>query len=379
MKDLNIYFHIPYCKAKCRFCSFYVIPGRKSRLEEYFKALQKEIVDHKHTLQNYNIRTIYVGGGTPSLVDSPYVVEVINTIKSNFNIDPSCEISIETNPETITQGKIEDYLSVGVNRISIGLQSTDDQILKFMGRLYTFSEFKEKYSIVKDSKLQNINVDLIFGIPGLTMHTWQKSLEDAIELEPKHISTYSLEIDPDSIFGYLEKRGRFKRMEDDLDRKMYKLSKRILSSNEFFQYEISNFAANGYECKHNLNIWKGQDYIGFGASSHSRINNMRYNNINSLEKYIDLINTGQSPKENISELSTNDLLNERIILNLRTNQGINLNELNSEFGEGIISNLNSNIDGLLQQKLIKIEKNYLSLTSKGQDLENYVNLQLVNI
>lgn len=379
MKDLNIYFHIPYCKAKCRFCSFYVIPGRKSRLEEYFKTLQKEIVDYKQELQNYNIKTIYVGGGTPSLVDSPYVVEVINTIKNNFNIDSSCEISIETNPETVTPEKMEDYLSVGVNRISIGLQSTDDQILKFMGRLYTFDEFKERYEIVKNSAISNINLDLIFGIPGLTMELWQQTLEKTIELEPKHISTYSLEIDPDSIFGYLEKRGRFKRMDDNLDRKMYKLSKKILGNNEFFQYEISNFAASGYECNHNLNIWKGQDYIGFGASSHSRINNTRYNNINSLEKYIDLINMGQSPKENIIELSANDLLNERIILNLRTNRGINLDQINSEFDSEITSNLNSNIDGLLQQKLIKIEKNYLSLTSKGQDLENYVNLQLVNI
>ncbi len=379
MKDLNIYFHIPYCKAKCRFCSFYVIPGRKSRLEEYFKSLQKEILNYKEELKNYNVKTIYVGGGTPSLVDSPYIVEVINLIKENYTVDSDCEISIETNPETISSEKINDYIEVGVNRISIGLQSTDDNILKFMGRLYTFSEFKEKYSIVKSSEIQNINLDLIFGIPGLTLNTWQDTLQKTIDLEPAHISTYSLEVDPDSIFGYLEKRGRFKKMEENLDRKMYKVAKRILKANKYNQYEISNFAKQGKECKHNLNIWSGQDYIGFGASSHSRFGSIRYNNINNLEKYIELISSNKDVKENVSQLSSNDLLNERILLNLRTTKGIDLVKMNNDFSINFVENFRTNINKLRDAKLIKMNSNNIWLTDKGQDLETIVDLELVNI
>lgn len=379
MKDLNIYFHIPYCKAKCRFCSFYVIPGRKSRLEDYFAALKKEIESYKDQLNNYNIKTIYVGGGTPSLVDSIFITQIIEYIKQNFNVSANCEISVETNPETITKEKIDEYYSAGVNRISIGLQSTDDQILKFMGRLYTFEEFKEKYSIVKQSPIKNVNLDLIFGIPGLGLEQWQESLLQTIELNPTHISTYSLEVDEDSIFGYLEKRGRFKRMEEGLDRKMYKVAKKILKQNKYSQYEISNFSKKDFECQHNLNIWHGQDYIGFGASSHSRFNNQRYNNISSLEKYIDLINTNQSVKENISILDSKDKLNERILLNLRTTKGIDLKKFENDFSIEFKKQYKKNIDRLFAQKLIKMNNRYLSLTSKGQDLENIVNLEFITI
>lgn len=379
MKDLNIYFHIPYCKAKCRFCSFYVIPGRKSRLEDYFIALKSEIKSYKDELANCNIKTIYVGGGTPSLVDSVYITDTIHFIKENFNVDNNCEISVENNPETLTEEKIKDYYSVGVNRLSIGLQATQDEVLKFMGRLYTFEEFKEKYSIAKESKIKNINLDLIFGIPTLSIANWEEALYKTIELEPHHISTYSLEIDENSIFGYLERKGRFKRMEESLDRKMYKLSKKILKNNDYKQYEISNSAKEGYECNHNLNIWKGQDYIGFGASSHSRFANQRYNNINSLENYIELVNQGLSTKENIQNLNQKDLLNERIILNLRTSNGIDLENIKKDFNIDFKEYYKEEMERLFNQKLIKLNKGFLSLTSKGQDLENIVNLELINI
>lgn len=378
MKEINFYFHIPYCKAKCRFCSFYVIPGRKTRLDDYFLALHKEILSYKETLNNYNIKTIYVGGGTPSLVDSHYVSSTIQLIKSNFNVNSDCEVSVETNPETITEEKIKDYINAGVNRISIGLQSTNNQTLKFLGRLYTFEEFKEKYSIVKSLKFNNVNLDLIFGIPNQSIEEWEESLVDTIELNPNHISTYSLEIDEDSIFGYLEKKGRFKRADESIDRKMYRLSKKILNQHNYNQYEISNFAKSGFECRHNQNIWNGEDYIGFGASSHSRFNSTRFNNINSLEKYIELINTNQDTKENIIQLTEADLLNERILLNLRTTKGINVLKVNNDFRIDFIKNYESELSELSKLKLVEINNNYISLTPKGQDLENFVDLKLIN-
>lgn len=379
MKDLNIYFHIPYCKAKCRFCSFYVIPGRESRLVDYFVALKKEIASYKNELNIYNIKTIYIGGGTPSLVDSIYITDTINFIKENFNVDNDCEISVENNPETLTEKKINDYYSVGVNRLSIGLQATQNEVLKFMGRLYTFEEFKEKYYIAKQSQISNINLDLIFGIPTLSLANWEEALYKTIELEPTHISTYSLEIDEDSIFGYLEKKGRFKRMDESEDRKMYKLSKKILKNSGYLQYEISNFSKENYECRHNLNIWKGHDYIGFGASAHSRFSDRRYNNINSLEMYIELINQNKSTKENSQKLTKNDLINERIILNLRTNRGIDLDSIQNDFDINFEDKFKTQINKLHSQKLIQIENRFLQLTSKGQDLENIVNLELINL
>lgn len=377
MKDINIYFHIPYCKAKCRFCSFYVIPGRKSRLEDYFIALKKEIESYKNQLSDYNIKTIYVGGGTPSLVDSIYITDVIEYIRQNFTVDADCEISVETNPETITEEKIHDYHSAGVNRVSIGLQATQDEVLKYMGRLYTFEEFKEKFLIVKSSPIKNINLDLIFGIPTLTLKDWENSLQTTIELKPNHISTYSLEVDEDSIFGYLEKKGRFKRMDEKLDRRMYKAAKNVLQRNNYKQYELSNFAQEGFECKHNLNIWNGQDYIGFGASSHSRFNNARYSNISSLEKYIDLISNNLSTQQDYTDLSYKDQLNERILLNLRTKKGINLKKFKDDFNVNFLQSYNQEISNLTKQKLIEVKNEYLTLTSKGQDLENIVNLEFI--
>lgn len=377
MKDLNIYFHIPYCKAKCRFCSFYVIPGRKSKLNEYFDCLEKEILSYKTKFKDYNIKSIFAGGGTPSLVESIYVCNIINLIKNNFNIDPNCEISIECNPETIELEKIENYLLAGVNRISIGLQSTNNTTLKFLGRLYTFEEFKEKYAIVKNSKIKNINLDLIFGIPNQTLNEWITDLNNVISLNPTHVSTYSLEIDEDSIFGYLEKKGKFKRASEKLDRDMYKKAIKILSKNDFNQYEVSNFSKNGFECIHNLSIWNGGDYIGFGASSHSRVNKERFNNVNSIEEYIELINLNKSVKENILQLSSTEQINERIVLNLRINRGVDLEALKLDFKFDLVKEKNKEIEKLKSLKLIKIVNKFLKLTPKGLDLENFVGSELI--
>lgn len=377
MKNINLYFHIPYCKAKCRFCSFYVIPGRKSKLEDYFDALGKEILSKKELLHDYKVNTIYVGGGTPSLVDSIHIVRTLELIRKNYNISTKCEISVECNPETITEEKINSYNDAGVNRISIGLQSTNDQTLKFLGRLYTFNEFKAKYNIIKKSKIKNINLDLIFGIPEQTLNDWQKDLENIVSLNPNHISTYSLEVDEDSIFGYLEKKGRFKKIDERIDRRMYVIAKKYLNQNQFNQYEISNFSKKGYECNHNLNIWNGEDYIGFGASAHSRINKTRYNNINSLERYIELINLKEDTRENIQELSKIELLKELLLLGLRKKEGIDVEMINRKLKIDYINDNRNTLNNLRKANLIEFSSELISLTNKGQDLENLVGYELI--
>lgn len=377
MKEINLYFHIPYCKAKCRFCSFYVIPGRTTKLNDYFECLKKEIDLYKELLNEYSIKTIYIGGGTPSLVEDSYLTTTLDYIHKRFNVDSSCEVSVEVNPETISKQKITNYLKAGVNRFSIGLQSTDDTTLKFLGRLYTFNEFKSKYNIIKELSIENINLDLIFGIPSQTIKEWEQTLNETIQLTPSHISTYSLEIDEDSIFSYLEKKGRFKRMDEIEDRKMYKITKEILKQHNYMQYEISNFSKQGYSCRHNTNIWKGEDYLGFGASAHGRIKSLRYMNVNSIERYINNINLGIDVREEIITLSKKDLINEYLILNLRTNTGINTRYINQRFLLKFENEYKESIIKLKKQKLISINNEFISLTNKGQDLENIVNLELL--
>lgn len=379
MHELNIYFHIPYCKAKCRFCSFYVVPGRKTHLDRYFAALEKEIINNSCLFKNRKIKSIYIGGGTPSLVETNYIIDAINCIRKNYSLLDDCEISIEMNPETITEEKVADFEAVGINRISIGLQATQNNILKFLGRLYTFEEFQDYYSIVQNSKIKNINIDLIFGIPTLSLGDWKESIYKTIALNPAHISTYSLEVDEDSIFGYLEKRGRFKRIEESVDRQMYRAAKQILNKYSYAQYEISNFSKVGFECVHNKEIWKGSDYIGFGASSHSRFNNIRFNNVNSIEKYIEQIECSGDARENIVNLENKDLLNERIILNLRTTNGINIKQLNTDFKIDFVNVFKDSLNKLRTEKLIQFDNNNISLTSKGQDLENLVSMELISI
>ncbi len=377
MKEINIYIHIPYCKAKCRYCNFFVVAGRTPQLPTYFKALEKELLSYKEKLKNYSIKTIYFGGGTPSLVESKYISRLINAVKQNFTISENLDISIETNPENLTSEKLANYLSDGIRRISFGLQAWQNETLKYLGRLYTIEEFVEKFDLVKSSGFKNINIDLIFGIPNQTVEEWEESLDNVIALNPQHISTYSLEVDQESIFGIMEKQGKFKRLEEGIDREMYLLSREKLKEAGYKHYEISNFAKDGFQSKHNSAIWNGEEYIGLGASGHSYFDNERYNNVYSIEKYIAGILLNRDNRENVQPINKNQQTLEYIILQLRLIDGINLKAFAEKFGNDFSKLYKSQISNLEKKNLIYFENENLKLTSKGMDLENLVAMEFI--
>ena len=278
MKELGIYIHIPFCKQKCYYCDFVSYANKEEKIQEYIECLQKEIEmeSEKYKNEEYEITTIYIGGGTPSFIDASYIERIINTIKQNYKLYENPEITIEVNPGTINEEKIKKYKDIGINRISIGLQTTKDNLLKQIGRIHTYEEFLNCYKIVKKIGIDNINVDLMLGLPNQTLEDLKESLIEVINLKPNHISLYSLILEENTILEKMVSKNMTKLPEEDLEREMYWTTKNILEENGYIHYEISNFSKKGYESKHNLNCWGQKEYLGFGVAAHSYIKNKRY-------------------------------------------------------------------------------------------------------
>ena len=309
----SIYVHIQFCKQKCLYCDFNSFQNKENIIDEYMNALYKECAKFSF---DEKIETIYIGGGTPSFIDSKYIVELLKMLPK------AEEITIEMNPCTVTEEKLVDYKVAGINRISIGLQTTNDSILKEIGRVHSFEEFQKAYELVKKVGFEDVNVDLMFGLPKQTLKDVEDSLRYLIEINPTHISCYSL-IVHENIFKDLPS--------DEDEREMYYLTKRMLNDAGYEQYEISNFAKKGYESKHNLAYWNQKEYIGLGAGASSYYNGERYANEGNIERYISKINSTEEIK-NIEEVETKESkLREYIILKLRLTEGVCIEECNSKF------------------------------------------------
>ena len=354
----SIYVHIPFCKQKCLYCDFNSFQNKENIIDEYMKALYKECAKFSF---DEKIKTIYIGGGTPSFIDSKYIVKLLGILPE------AEEITIEMNPCTVTEEKLRAYKSVGINRISMGLQTTNDNILKEIGRVHTFEEFKKAYELVKKIGFKNINVDLMFGLPKQTLKDVEESLKYLIEVNPTHISCYSL-IVHENIFKDLPR--------DEDEREMYYLTKRMLKEDGYEQYEISNFSKKGYESKHNIAYWNQEEYIGLGAGASSYYKGERYTNECNIEKYISKIEAGEEIR-NIEEVETKESkLREYIILKLRLTEGVCIEEGNTRFGVQIQELFESEIEKLQKLELIKMDlvnnKTYMKLTEKGMDLANQV-------
>lgn len=275
MKNLGIYIHIPFCIKKCDYCDFISYCDKNSLVEEYINAIQNEIIEtinESYNSDEYNINTIYIGGGTPSSIPSKHIVNILNFIKERFNIDENCEITIEVNPGTVVQEKLEDYKNAGINRLSIGLQETHNTLLKEIGRIHTYEQFLDTYNMARKIGFKNINVDLMIGLPNQNIQDIKESLEKIITLNPEHISVYSLILEEGTKLYKKYEEGKIQLPDEELERNMYWYVKNTLEQNKYKHYEISNFAKEGYESKHNTNCWEQEEYLGFGVASHSYIN-----------------------------------------------------------------------------------------------------------
>ena len=295
LKNIGIYIHIPFCKQKCKYCDFVSFDCEENRIEDYFYCLLQEIEGKAEELKETQIiDTIYIGGGTPSIVHAEYIERIVKTICKNYNVCENAEITIEVNPGTVNKEKLERYFSIGINRLSIGLQSTNNELLKMLGRIHTYKEFESTYRMARDIGFKNINVDLMIGLPRQTLEDVEESLEKIIEKNPEHISVYSLIVEENTRMFDLIENGTFTLPNEELERKMYRKVKEILEQHEFKHYEISNFSKEGYESKHNMNCWNQHSYLGFGVAAHSYFNGMRYSNIDNIKQYIENYENGEA-------------------------------------------------------------------------------------
>lgn len=362
-KEIGLYIHIPFCAHKCDYCDFVSFSAKEDIIEKYINKLIDEIKSEK--LEQYKIKTIYIGGGTPSFIKSKYIIEILKTV----NKSDADEITIEVNPGTVTKEKLQDYYNVGINRLSIGLQSTKNSLLQEISRIHTFEQFLETYKLANEVGFQNINVDLMIGLPNQKLENVQESLEEVIKLKPKHISVYSLILEPGTVLEKKVATGILELPSELEERKMYWLVKNTLEKAEFKHYEISNFAKKGFESKHNTDCWKQKEYIGVGLSAHSYMNKTRYSNTANLSKYLE--NSNQYRE--IHEIqSIEDEQNEFMLLGLRKLEGVNIQEFKNKFILNPIYIYRKQLDKLAKNKLIEIDTNYIKLTNKGIDLANLV-------
>lgn len=369
-QEIGIYVHIPFCQKKCDYCDFISYCGTDSIIPKYIEAVKKEIELQKVKPQ---ITTIYIGGGTPSYIDSKYIKEIMAEIKKK-NVVENAEITIEVNPGTVTKEKLEDYISCGINRISIGLQSTQDNLLQEIGRIHNFEQFLETYNLAKNVGFKNINVDLMLGLPNQRIKDLKESLEKIIKLKPKHISVYSLIVEDNTPIAKKIELHELELPDEELERNMYWYVKNTLELNGYIHYEISNFAKKGYESKHNMNCWRQKEYLGIGVAAHSYRDITRYSNTINLEEYIRNVKSGNLERNRIIHeiQKEDDTKKEFMLLSLRTIGGVKISDFKNKFGDNPIYLYRNELKKLSEEKLITVDEDKIRLTNKGIDLANLV-------
>ena len=382
MRKIGIYVHIPFCKRKCKYCDFVSFETSKY-IKEYVDRLLWDIDNIQNILikndigvleKDVIIDTIYFGGGTPSVIDSNYIISILDKLKEKFNIDDNAEITIEVNPGTVDEEKLKKYYISGINRLSIGCQETHDNILKTIGRIHNFDEFLYTYNLSRKIGFKNINVDLMLALPGQTIKDLNESLNSIISLNPEHISVYSLILEDDTPLKREIENGILELPSDEIERKMYHKTREILSKNDFIHYEISNFAKKGFYSKHNLNCWNQNEYLGFGLASHSYFNKKRFCNPSNLHKYI-AKNSEQLYNINveIQEIQTKfNEIKEFVMLGFRKIDGINKKDFYKKFNLEINQVFEKEILKLKSENLIEEDELSIKLTVKGLDFANLV-------
>lgn len=368
MKKVGIYVHIPFCKQKCFYCDFVSYCDKTKLIDKYIECLKKEI-KFKSNKKGFIIDTIYIGGGTPSVIDGKLVRDILETIKENFIIDEEAEVTIEVNPGTVNEEKLKIYKESGINRISMGLQSTNNSLLKMLGRIHTYEEFLECFDLARHVGFKNINVDLMIGLPRQDLEDINESIERISNLKPEHISVYSLIVEEGTRISKDLLTGKLILPEEEFERKMYWKVKEKLKSNGYIHYEISNFAKEGYESKHNMDCWNQKEYIGFGLAAHSYLNKKRYSNTENLKTYLEDVEKNRI----IHEVQTTESeRNEYMLLGLRKIDGINIQDFKNKFVDNPIYLYREELNKLVMDKLVNVDENYIKLTNKGIDLANLV-------
>jgi len=364
LKESALYIHIPFCDHKCIYCDFYSITTLDN-IQSFLSAIKNEISYYsKLYSSNRKFTSIFFGGGTPSLMEPEYLEQIILHLKNNFDVDENVEVTMETNPGTVEKEKLKAFRQIGINRISVGIQSFDDDDLKFLTRIHNKQTAIQTIYNAAEIGFENLSLDLIFNLPNQTKDKWLVNLREAVKLPVKHLSAYSLILEQGTILNKMVLDGKVKMQDEDYDADLFETTIEFLNSNGFIQYEVSNFAKPGYECVHNNAYWKYKDYLGFGPSAHSFANGKRWWNFTSLKKYILEIEQNNYAMMNSELLSDEQTHEEYVMLALRSS-GIDLNEYKKKFGESWINKNYTYLKELSITGNILIDDKNIKLTPKG--------------
>ena len=393
-KKLEIYVHIPFCAKKCAYCDFLSFPGNMRMRREYTDKLLEEIRIQSSFVREYQVDTIFLGGGTPSVLDVTDITAIMGTLKEHYDIAPDAEITIEVNPGTVKMEGLVAYREAGINRASMGLQSADDTELRYLGRIHTYDEFLKSFQRVRMAGFTNVNVDLISAIPGQTPESWRNTLKKTAMLKPEHISAYSLIVEEGTPFydrygGHVEmesyemsqeERRRLMALPDlpdeDTEREMYYMTRNCLAEQGYERYEISNYARPGFECRHNVGYWTGTGYLGLGLGASSYLEGCRFHNTSDFQSYVsahldDEAEFCQALRQDMEQLSVKSKMEEFMFLGLRLTRGVSVEGFITRFGQSIRNVYGGVIDKLEREGLLEHKNGYYRLTERGLDLSNY--------
>lgn len=374
MEKIGLYVHIPFCKKKCFYCDFVAFPNLENRIHSYFENLYKEI-DLYQKYMNVEIDSIYIGGGTPTYVDIKYIEKLVEKLKC-FNIKNLKEFTIEANPNSLTIDKLKKYRKLGIDRISLGVQSFDDEVLKNVGRDHNKEIVLKDIENIRKAGFKNLSLDMILNLPSGDFNSIKKDLELIKKINPEHISYYSLILEKGSYFYTLYKKGELKLMDDDLERDIFLYIETYLKDMGLKRYEISNFSKKGYESYHNKKYWSEGGYLALGLGASGFLSNIRYNNVRNFVKYENLIKEGKLPIENKEFISKAEREKEYIIFKLRESEGINLKEFEEIFGHSLLNKYSKIVDKYYNLGFFNLGES-LSFTHKGFDLSNEFYLEII--
>lgn len=373
---MELYLHMPFCVRKCAYCDFLSFPSGAKTQRMYAKRLMEDIGVMGKRYGEIPVETIFIGGGTPSVPDSGLIVEIMEHVRHAFHVADGAEISMEANPGTVTREKLTDYRKAGINRLSFGLQSANDRELKLLGRIHTWAEFLESFTLARECGFANLNIDLMSALPGQTCESWKETISRVTDLDPEHISAYSLIIEEGTPFGerYGSEEGRKLLPDEDSEREMYHETKRFLKDCGYERYEISNYAKPGRECRHNIGYWTGVPYLGLGLGASSYLDGCRFTVNPDMKQYLE-----EKPGmfADIEKLTKKDMEEEFFYVGLRMTAGVSLSEFERRFGISAKEVYPGLMETFVKEKAARFEGDRFVLTDYGLDVSNYIMAQFL--
>lgn len=372
MKPLALYIHIPFCRSKCIYCDFASFPNREGCWPEYLDALREELHSWRDVLKDYEVATLFIGGGTPSILPGSAIARILDDVRGVLPIRDDAEITMEANPGTVTTEKLKTCRAAGVNRISFGAQSMDDALLKKLGRIHSVQEIRDAVATAREAGFDNVSLDLMYALPGQTLSHWLDTLDKAIALKPDHISAYSLIVEEGTPMYDLAESGKVDLPDDDAVVDMQRAAIDRLEAAGYHRYEISNYARPGRECRHNIVYWQRGEYLGIGCAAHSLMNGARFENSRDLGEYL-----AGGRKLGYTGLTREDEMEETLMLSTRMTCGMNLEEYRQTFGADFEKEHAKTIERLSKPGLIEIRDGFLRLTRSGLEVQNAVVVELM--